>query len=662
MAETLTKGKPQNVTLRFDARELPPPGTYEGWLLVTADNAEPLSRKVALEVSRPSQSIRHRLSLAAEQDKKIILGGVRWCPFDFLLWCSGPGNVYWQEYKLRLWEKDYLQDVSYALVPSELANDDTGQAGLLKADPPTGTIGDEPAAVTLGVDAVHQPGSYKGTLTILAPDGRYSDTINVVVQLRDSLWWPFLVIVAGALAIGWLLRVGVRSTNESIPYHRILIELAWQRLRDIPECAADTPNDKCRKVERELQAAEAALALQHAAAAAERIKAASQILDELEPSKPPAPISPAEEAPADAEEAHPRIEHSGQPYGAPNRPTFFTTEGTITFRIANAAGDSYRWQIRRTRRFQYDETVAEGEGAAIDFKITAGPSEDYVRRRIFRVEARNARGSGGNPESLQFDVRYPYEIGLPERVYAEQWVGFSLQPVRANDQPPQGIVWHVSRPGENEFRPVGARYRLHKPGTYKAAALNGDDLCVAFKQFAAVANPVSVAQTQLKRSAFWASLAWALVAGVAGVIYIAARLPTFGSAMDYLLALAWGLGLSTTVAPKANLVDRLKEVLGLAQGAAQAGAGSEPAASGGDEKVPDFSGMTKAEADMAAQDGKLKLEWAEPETPKPEDTWVIESQEPVAGADIPANRTIKITKRKPPDIEDEGNAEGPGRG
>ena len=48
-------------------------------------------------------------------------------------------------------------------------------------------------------------------------------------------------------------------------------------------------------------------------------------------------------------------------------------------------------------------------------------------------------------------------------------------------------------------------------------------------------------------------IVWALIATVAGLIYIGNLLPTFGSPMDYLLALAWALGLSTISKPTESM-------------------------------------------------------------------------------------------------------------
>ena len=235
--------------------QLPASGEYRGWLLVSSEQLTPISRPVSVFISRPGAAIQYRLSAA--DSPAVVISGVRLAPCFWKQVCDAGWNFNWQPYQLSLWEQN-LQSVSYVLLPSELANQVSGETGRLEISAPAGQTNlDAPTAVTLKVSDIRSPGVYQGTLTILFPETRQQETLAVTAQLRDMLLWPFLVIALGAGLAGWLLRVGTRA-RESVNFQKVVLRMIQGRLRSLP---FKPEHQARRKAEQKLLEAELTLRL-----------------------------------------------------------------------------------------------------------------------------------------------------------------------------------------------------------------------------------------------------------------------------------------------------------------------------------------------------------------------------------------------------------------
>lgn len=296
--ENLTAGEAESIILRFNEQDLPPSGTYEAWLLVTADNGKPISKKLTLEVSSyPAGSIQHRLADAQGDAKTIHITGIRWWPGNWAnvpqwlvnWWANAPqwlvnwaNDPHWDEYKLRMWDETLREGVTYYAVPSELADNTTGRSGLLTASPPAQpTTGDQtPLTIRIKPEAVEHAGTYKGILSIYTSDGSQKETINVTAYLRHALIWPFLWIFFGALFSGWLLRYGIRDIKQNASFQKLLIARARNWLRQVPACVVQ--NRRCSQIDGKLQLAEHALAMGDVANAKTYLEEANNEIRELE--------------------------------------------------------------------------------------------------------------------------------------------------------------------------------------------------------------------------------------------------------------------------------------------------------------------------------------------------------------------------------------------
>jgi hypothetical protein len=736
----LPPGEAKNVTLEFTQALLPPSGTYEAWLLVTADNGKPISKKLTLEIaSHPLASIQHRLGDKKGEERTIYLGGVRWWPLTIswpwdksqTWWPKLRNNPAWEEYELRLWEKN-LQETGYVLLPSELVDDATGRTGYLDVKPFEGTTENRPLPVSLSVKDIRHPGTYKGTLTLLAPDGSQLETVNVVVRLRDSLLWPFVIIVLGALCRGWLVRHGGIDTKTSVPFQRFLIATARNRLRNVPECATGGPecSPKCSEIEATLRQAELALVIGDLNTVAACLKQARDELEALELAR--GRIEAAERSinarkdvlyskyPKDEETIDLKIKEikktllttaqklhregklvemkkeldkipaaldeiaaglkgtaeldKDAEYQIESDPelengTFFTDQ-TITFSVKdqydNDVSSSFHWVTKwdQPLKFEpFDPVLDEDDGSEYKYPIRANEHDDYARR----WERVKALHNGQEIAALRFAVRHRYEIKLPDKVYAGRPTSFTLDLMTEETSLVEEVTWsfYDSQGGHQDCKPIAPtsrqEYSPKTPGKYRIAVLATIDgeknRCIAASDLIVIENPIDIAAKQFKHNARRANVTWAMVAGVAGLIYINARLPTFGSPLDYLLALAWGLGLSTSVAQGPGVVSTIMKGLGL-KAETQSPDTSKPVGKDVPEKketVPPLKGMKLEEAKKEAE--KVKCELVnETSDAKPDDK--VNEQTPEPGKPIPEDRKIKVKLAPPPPDDEEEREEG----
>ncbi len=100
-----------------------------------------------------------------------------------------------------------------------------------------------------------------------------------------------------------------------------------------------------------------------------------------------------------------------------------------------------------------------------------------------------------------------------------------------------------------------------KRGHYQAVGMRGGRI-VASAGLDVKWDRAAVSRVVLKYQAWLATILVAIVATIAGLAYIAWKVPTFGSPMDYILALGWAFGLSGAVAPKQGVVEAILHALG----------------------------------------------------------------------------------------------------
>jgi hypothetical protein len=714
---TLEPGSADNVAVTFDKEDLPASGTYEGRLLVTANEGKPLSQAVTVVVSRPPIPIQHRLS--DETDKTIVLGGVRHWPRCLTeKWPRCLKNVHWDDFQLHLWQSD-LRDVPYSLVPSEMIDNETGRWGRLVVtpqayQPPVDDPGQPPSKFDLSVKDVDYPGTYEGVLAIYSPDGGESQRINVTARVRDALIWPFLVIVGGAGLIGWLLRISVGDSSKSVLFQRFRIAQAQKRLEKVPECKGANLHlyAKCRYIKDRLTGAEAALNNYDVNLAAQYLKQAEDALDVLETAS--TRLAAADEELETREkklgidygedtvreqlaQVHDFLKTARRHYEAgdlsrmgyalddmyraldqaakelaedaarkdaakmvvePPRPSLelvakgpevdrlkeeggiliFYTDETIAGSVDGDEQDrSYSWVIEPESPEDHGRKPIKGK--TVTYEINAKPEYSYPLRYRVAAKVRDVELA-----FREFEVRHPYKIELPGVVYAKEPVYPVLAPVHAKEKLPENLEWWISDAGQlAPWKPKRAgHYRTKRPGEYRLGAkkqLEWDyehtwpKRLVAAKTITVVENPVKVALCQLKWGVAGASLFWALVAGIAGMIYIGERVPTFGSPMDYYLALAWGLGLSTSVAPKQELRAKILQALGITPGSEEA-------------EVPNLveGNKTKeqAEEELKQFKGKYSVEWL-PKEPQEKKGWIVKQQSPLAGTKVKVSEKTEFT-------------------
>ncbi len=241
-------------------------------------------------------------------------------------------------------------------------------------------------------------------------------------------------------------------------------------------------------------------------------------------------------------------------------------------------------------------------------------------------------------------------VYLPYQVVPDGGGGqyYSDQPVKLTLLPPASgspLTWKSHRlrivPGTGKSAEECATDQpfvfdpKNKAGDYQIVVLQDLNLVAAIV-LTVSESPFSLAVKKFNRTTWLTIGAWALVASVAGIVYISASLPTFGSALDYFLALAWAFGLSSGAVPVEGIAKKIYDVLVPPEN----GQPSTTTTTTDDKKVPKLTEMTLKAAKSEAEKADLKVTPAMDE--KNQDLKVIK-QKPKEGDPIPTDKTIKLT-------------------
>jgi hypothetical protein len=158
-------------------------------------------------------------------------------------------------------------------------------------------------------------------------------------------------------------------------------------------------------------------------------------------------------------------------------------------------------------------------------------------------------------------------------------------------------------------------------------------------------------RNQVRLVGLTSTFVWAAIATVAGLIYIDARLPTFGSPQDYILALAWALGLSSAAKPAENIAAGiLKSLTGQDQ---QANDGQDDPAKKNDKQsvqntdeivVPLVMKKSQDEATKILENDGLVPSFKSEGARQTGEVWVVKDPtDPKAGAKVKKGETVNCT-------------------
>ncbi len=179
--KNISAGKVEIFPIRFKEEITAPPGTYSGKLIVTASNADAISKDFTLII--PSN-----LSKFTVLTKEITINGTRWIPG--LYTSFSERNVYFG--------RKNAANLSNLNLSAIIANggEKEGKVLLLaeKAKFEDGYIG-----VPLKIEGISSPGKYGGTLYLDQFDPEKSEKIKIAVIVNDFILWPFLVILVGVM-------------------------------------------------------------------------------------------------------------------------------------------------------------------------------------------------------------------------------------------------------------------------------------------------------------------------------------------------------------------------------------------------------------------------------------------------------------------------------
>jgi hypothetical protein len=164
----------------------------------------------------------------------------------------------------------------------------------------------------------------------------------------------------------------------------------------------------------------------------------------------------------------------------------------------------------------------------------------------------------------------------------------------------------------------------------------------------------------LRNRALLSTGIWAVIASVAGLLYIEARLPTFGAPQDYLLALGWALGLGVASKPTESLIATVLKALSGKEPAPTA-AGQPPATTTATTKPDQPDTTTSGEVEVPKLEEKMTLKQVEERLKQsglkldsePADAgedWIIvpDSVAPKPGEPAGAEKQVKAKFTEPP--------------
>jgi hypothetical protein len=750
--DDMVKDEEKNIILEFKKNSLPSSGSYEGRLIILATDAYPTSHDVTVDIVRPNFEFQHRIS--QDPSATIEFRGIR--RFISTLWFL-PDEISWEPYTFRFWNKDPRQVVIPYVFSSELSNPNTGHTGYLRTtflaemplegdearnEPTTATSSSNPETVSsaeteipdnaplsnsgtaegnpyiirIEPELISLPGTYEGLINIVSEDGGTLQNLKVKAHIRDSLWWPFIVICLGVLGARHLIHWGMKSTGESIPFQRLRIKLAERHLRRLPACEGSSPNPICDRLREKLALAEHALEINDVSSAniyirnvedsidkfraseitfnekkhaidaiADKYKEIDdqKVKDELKVARDWLRIAqsylnvglfeemtnPLAQIPIAIKIAEkrlkiergkcrisekPRIVYKRLPESNNNDfhwdpfPTFFTDD-EIKFKVEDALSPNkmYFWRIKWVRNLRPDEYVGEPSNTQkkyLQCPIIPNHRDNFPRQ--YRVEAIDKKNDPPITLDFMMEHRYQIEFGHP-LAYEDEKISFELNPHYNN-----AVDWQII-PNNKKVTVKNNKYQL-KQGEYRVAAvINNAKKCIAARDLIVYEEPFKKARRRYKLMALWVSpIAWSIAAGIAGLVYINAKLHTFGSPLDYILALGWGLGVGATVSPKKNLGDAITKALGIKQEPAQSIASApakqtqQPAENLPTKiMVPDMKNRTLKDV-QTLYEGIFQFKQ---ETEGAEETWVIEKHEPEYKEEVEPNTTITLTLKPPSD-------------
>lgn len=616
------------IRLPFSAAKLPPAGAYEGILQITSQDFAPLAKPVNVVVVRTAYGLQSRAFQAPDGEKMIVISGVRDIEDWLAQWNHAQADISWNAYTLKLWEPNLLPGARVEIVSSELADLASGRSGILEVTPGVVESLAQPVTVSLAPSGIFYPGAYSGVINFVLPGGALQQSIPVKALLRDSLWMPFWVILIGVLVSGYAFRYLLGDVSKNMAYQRHLIQQAYDEL---VETRAFPRNPTCDDIKDLLVNASAALHWNDYTRAAAELKSANDKLALLK----------------EVESLLAQVE---------------SIQGSQQHRMVKQAQTAYQQgDLANARKLLLE--YLESQKPTVKAFITGLPPQP-----IARVAVQTTNGGFYFPAGAAITLVRPTSASF--RLYHS-----------AAD---------ISQPQESDL--VGqVNWSFAQAGAADDPVKDGATLSMTFTQtglflLKAKADQAGIegrltirviedpAITALRNQALLSTLAWAVIASVAGLLYIEARIPTFGSAQDYLLALGWALGLGVASKPTESLVaTTLKSLSGRAPApptgekpavVAQTPAKPEPQEpKGGEEiKVPALEDrLTRKQVEEKLKQAGLTLE------PDPKDAgedWIIvlESVAPKPGEPAGAGKKVTVKFTKPGADKTNEDKENPGDG
>lgn len=616
------------IRLPFSAARLPPAGKYEAVLQITSQGFAPLAKLVNVVVVRPAYGLQSRPFQAPDGEKMIVISGVRDIEDWLSQWNHAQADIAWNAYTLKIWEPNLLPGARVEIVSSELADLASGRSGILAVTPSVVEDLAQPVTVSLAPSGIFYPGAYSGVINVVLPGGALQQSIPVKALLRDSLWMPFWVILIGVLVSGYAFRYLLGDVSKNMAYQRHLIQQAYDEL---VETRAFPRNPACDDIKDLLVNASAALHWNDYTRAAADLKSANDklaLLKEVE-----SRLAQVESDPGS--QAQPLVKQSQTAY----------QQGDL----ANARNLLLKYQ--------------ESQKPTVKVYVTGLPVQP-----VARVAVQTANGGFYFPAGAAITLVRPASASF--RLYHSP-ADFS-QP-QESDLVGQ-VKWSFAQGGVADV-PVkdGATLAMSftRTGRFVLKAKADQAGIEGRLTIRVIEDPAIIA---LRNQALLSTLVWAVIASVAGLLYIEARMPTFGSAQDYLLALGWALGLGVASKPTESLVTTvLKALSGIAPAPP---AGGKPAVvtqtpaepepqeptTGEEIKVPALEDkLTRKQVEEKLKQAGLTLE---PDPKEAGEDWIIvlESVDPKPGEPAGTDKKVKVKFTEPGSDKTEQDKDHPGDG
>ncbi len=327
-----------------------------------------------------------------------------------------------------------------------------------------------------------------------------------------------------------------------------------------------------------------------------------------------------------------------------DRSVFYGDE-ELTLRLINGGNSQYHWELSAVPAESFSMTLPQGDQKVQVWQL--GIARILPQR--LRVAAIFADGHRKNI-AREIEVRHRHKIITEERLVAKQPIDVKLDPDNGAANAAE-LTWKAHC---LEFKTWasggdvsdGLIFTIDPPqlGNYIVEVFAANGCLVAYQSLFVGANPFDEETKEVKQRARAVNIAWALVAAVVGLLYISARVPTFGSPMDYVLALAWALGVSAVAIPSGNIAGEIYKTITKDDPLSRQGAVET-------QEDPNKDEVTKKVAPTLTD---LSLEKAHEKagkeglTVKPEPTpanksQMVSGQNPKAGEDLQGKTEIELT-------------------